>query len=121
MRDDSAEILFHSFLREVFVSSSALDWDVHFPLVHQTVSLPTAVSPTFQGSLKHDSGEALVARDMSEPCPCKKTNFLKKIIIKKITMIMIMIMCECEINVYGAVSKQRATGSDSKIPYICLH
>ena len=48
------------------MSSSALDWDVHFPLVHQTVSLPTAVSPTFQGSLKHDSGEALVARDMSE-------------------------------------------------------
>ena len=60
MRDDSAEILFKSFLQEAHVSSSGMGRDVHsFNVVHP------AHSP---GCHRDGSGEAVVARDMPEPC-----------------------------------------------------
>ena len=38
-----------------------------FDVVHQAFLLPTTASPTLQGSLKDDFGEAVVACDMPEP------------------------------------------------------
>ena len=72
MRDDSAEILFQSFLQEalVFVSSSV--WYRQgcpfFDVVHSAFSLPVVASPTLQGALKDGFGEAVMAYDMPEPC-----------------------------------------------------
>ena len=64
MRDDSAEILFQSFLQEALVSSSGTGRD---DVVHPAFPLPTTVSPTLQGDLKDGFGEAVVACDISEP------------------------------------------------------
>ena len=72
MRDDSAEILFQSFLQEalVFVSSSV--WYRQgcplFDVVHSAFSPPIVASPTLQGALKDGFGEAVTAYDMPEPC-----------------------------------------------------
>ena len=38
-----------------------------FDIVHSVVPLPAAASPILQGALKDDLGEAVMARDMSEP------------------------------------------------------
>ena len=53
MRDDSAEILFQSFLQKVLVSSSGLGKDVH-----------SLMLPTIQGTRKVGFGEAVMAREM---------------------------------------------------------
>ena len=66
MRDDSAEILFLSFLREVMVSSSEMGRDVHacrYPFRIFSTDHPSEVH-----ALKDGIGEAVVARDMPEPC-----------------------------------------------------
>ena len=65
MRDDSAEILFQSFLQEVLVSSSGMGCPLFG--VHPAFPLPTTVSPTLQGALKDGFGEAVTACDMPEP------------------------------------------------------
>ena len=39
-----------------------------FDVVHPACSLPTITSPTLRGALKDCFGEAVVARDMPEPC-----------------------------------------------------
>ena len=67
MRDDSAEILFQSFLQEALLSSSGMGRYVH-DVVHPAFPLPTAASPYFQGPLKDGLGEAVLACDMSELC-----------------------------------------------------
>ena len=65
MRDDSAEILFQSFLQEALVSSSGMGRDVHSSMfVHPAFPLPTMVSSTLQDALKDGFGEAVVACDM---------------------------------------------------------
>ena len=46
MRDDSAEILFQSFLKEALVSSTYMGRDVYFDVVHPAFPLPTTASPT---------------------------------------------------------------------------
>ena len=69
MRDDSAETLFQSFLREATVNISCMDRDIHwFDVVHPAFPLLTMASPTLQGALKDDFGETVVACDMPEPC-----------------------------------------------------
>ena len=62
MRDDSAEILFQSFLQEALVSSSGMGRYVH-PLM-----LPIQHFPTLKGALEDGSGEAVLACDMPELC-----------------------------------------------------
>ena len=57
MRDDSAEILFQSFLREAMVSSSGMGRDGH--------SLTLSI---LQDALEDGFGKVVVARDMPEPC-----------------------------------------------------
>ena len=70
MIDDSAEILFQSFLHEVLVSSSGMGRDVH----SLTLSIqhfhcrPCTVSPTLRGALKDGFAEAVAACDMPEQC-----------------------------------------------------
>ena len=39
-----------------------------FDVAHQKCPLPTMASPTFQGALKDDFGEAVVECDLPEPC-----------------------------------------------------
>ena len=63
MRDNSLEILFQSFLHEALLSSSGLG-----RYVHSAFPLPTTASPTLQGALKNNLGEAVVSCDMPEPC-----------------------------------------------------
>ena len=69
MRDDSAELLFQSFLQEALMSSF---WHGQrcqlFDVVPPAFPLPTTASPTLQGALKDGFGEAAVACDMPEPC-----------------------------------------------------
>ena len=66
LRDDSAEILFQSFLREVNVNSSGMGGDVHSLMLSSGINfpLPTTVSPTLQGALRDGFGKAVVAHDM---------------------------------------------------------
>ena len=65
MRDDSAEILFHSFLQEAPVGSSGMGRDVYSLMLYiQNFFLPTTASPTLQGALKDGLGEAVVACDV---------------------------------------------------------
>ena len=67
IRDDSAEILFHSFLQEALVISSGMGRCPLFDVVHTAFSLPTTASPTVQGALKDGFGKAVVACDIPEP------------------------------------------------------
>ena len=48
------------------MSSSGKGRDVY--LVHPAFPLPSTASPTLQGALKDGFGEAVVVRDMPEPC-----------------------------------------------------
>ena len=69
MWDDSAKILSQSLPREAIVSSSGTDIDHPlFDVVHPAFPLATAVSPNLRGALMEGCGEAVVARDMLEPC-----------------------------------------------------
>ena len=53
MRDDSAEILFKSFLQEALVSSSGMVRAVHFfDVVHSAFPLQTTASPILRGALR---------------------------------------------------------------------
>ena len=65
MGNDSAQILFQSFLQEAFVSSCGMGMDVHCLMlsIHHFMT-----SPTFQGVLKYGFGEAVVACDMPKRC-----------------------------------------------------
>ena len=69
MRDDSAEILFQSFLQggpcEQFWHERGCP---HFDVIHPAVPLPITALPTLRGALKGRSGEPVVACDMPEPC-----------------------------------------------------
>ena len=71
MTDDSAEILFHSFLQKALVSSSGMGRNIHFDVVCPTFPLttPTAL-PNLQGALEDGFGEAVVVCDVPEPCAC---------------------------------------------------
>ena len=69
MRDDSAEIIFRSFLQEALVSNSGMSRDVH------SLVLPTQHFLCRQRRRSHSKvplgvvfGEAVVACDMPEPC-----------------------------------------------------
>ena len=65
--DDSAEILFKSFLQKALVNSSGMGRNVQFfDVVHPASPLPTKVSPTLQGAMKDGFGEAVVVY-MPEP------------------------------------------------------
>ena len=82
MMDDSAEILFQSFLQEALVSSSGMGKDVHFLMLSiQHFLCRPRHRPPPQGALKDCLGEAVVASTMPEPCEfpypdsCQK-NFL---------------------------------------------
>ena len=70
MRDDSAEILFLSFLPKAL--SCEHFWHgcgcPLFDVVHPPFPLPTTASPTLQGALKGSLGEAGVACNMPKPC-----------------------------------------------------
>ena len=69
MRDDLAEISPQTFLWEAIVSSSSMGRDVHsLTFVRPAFPVPTTASPTFQGTLQDGFAEAVVARDMPEPC-----------------------------------------------------
>ena len=70
MRDDTAEVLFQSFLQEALVSSCGMGREgcPLLDVVHPAFSLPTTASPTLHGALKGGFGEAVVACDMPEPC-----------------------------------------------------
>ena len=49
-----------------------------FILLYPAFSLSTTVSPTLQGALKNDSGEAVVACDVPEPCKFLSLNNFQK-------------------------------------------
>ena len=49
-----------------------------FDVVHPAFSLPTRASPTLQGTMKNDFGEAVVAGDMPEPCKFPSLNSWQK-------------------------------------------
>ena len=69
MRDDSAEVLFQSFLQEALVSGSGMGRDVHsLTLSIQHFLCRPWRRPTLDGALKDGFGEAVVACDMPEPC-----------------------------------------------------
>ena len=69
MRNDSAEILFQSFLQETLLSTVGMWAGVStLGFVKPAFSLPTIPSSTLQGALKDGFGEAVMACDMSEPC-----------------------------------------------------
>ena len=70
MRDDSAAMLFQSFLHQALVGSSGMGRDV----VHPAFLLPTTASPTLKGALKDGFGEAVVASDMIKPCKFPSLN-----------------------------------------------
>ena len=69
MRDDSAEILFQSFLQEALVSSSGTDRDVHSLILS---------TKHFLCRLKDGFGEAVMACDMLEPCKFPSLDSCKK-------------------------------------------
>ena len=61
MRDDSAEILVQSFLREAIVSSSGMDREVHsLTSSHPAFALSTAASSTLLGAMKVGFGKSVV-------------------------------------------------------------
>ena len=61
MRDDSADILFQSFLQEALVSSSGMARDLSsLNVVHPAFPLLTTASSTLQGAMKDGFGEAVV-------------------------------------------------------------
>ena len=65
MRDDSAEILFQSFLQEALVSSSGMDSDVHslmLSTIQHFLCRPGVARPPV--CLKDDFGEVVEACDM---------------------------------------------------------
>ena len=65
MRDDSAEILFQSFLQGPIVSSSGIDRDsrsLTLSIYHFLVRLRC------RGALEDGLGQSVVACDMPEPC-----------------------------------------------------
>ena len=69
MTDDSAEILFQSFLQGAVKSSSGMGAGCPlFDVVHPAFPLTTTASPTLQGATKDGFGEAVVACDMPEAC-----------------------------------------------------
>ena len=68
MRDDSAEILFQSFLLEALVSSSGTGRDVHSLMLSIQHFLCRSRRRLFSKVLKDGFGEAVVACDMPEPC-----------------------------------------------------
>ena len=69
MRDDSAEILFQSFLQEALVSSSGMGRNVHSLMLSTSAfPLPTTVSPTLQSALKYGFEEAVFVCDMPNRC-----------------------------------------------------
>ena len=78
MRDDSAEILFQSFLQEALVSSSGMGRDVHSLMLSSSISLPTTASPTPQGLLKDGFGEAVMACDTPELCKFPSLDIARK-------------------------------------------
>ena len=69
VRDDSADILFQSFLQEALVSSSGMARDLSsLNVVHPAFPLQTTALPTLKGALKSDFEEATAAGHMPEPC-----------------------------------------------------
>ena len=68
MTNDSAEILFQFFLQEALASSQAWAGMSTLRCCLCNISLPSMVSPTLQGALKDDFGEAVVACHLPEPC-----------------------------------------------------
>ena len=69
MRDNSAEILFQSFLQEALVSSSGMGRNVHSLMLSTSAfPLPTTVSPTPQSALKYGFEEAVFVCDMPNRC-----------------------------------------------------
>ena len=65
MRDDSAEILFQSFLRDNILCSSGMGRDVRsLTLSIQRFLCRPRSFPTLPGGLKNGFGEAVVACDM---------------------------------------------------------
>ena len=69
MRDDSAEIPLPAFsaggpCEQLWHGKECQLFDV----VHPAFPLPTTVSPTLRGAQEDSFGEAVVARDMPEPC-----------------------------------------------------
>ena len=79
MRDDSAELLFQSFLQEALVSSF---WHGKgcplVDVVHPVFPLPTTASPTLQGALMDGFGEDIVACDTPEPCKVPSLDICQK-------------------------------------------
>ena len=68
MMDNSAEILFPSFLQEALVSSSGHGQGCPlFDVVHPSIPLLTT-SPTLKSALKDDFGQAVMLCDMPKPC-----------------------------------------------------
>ena len=66
-RDDLAEILFQSFLREVIVNGPGICRNVHsLDIVHSAFPPSTIMLPTLQGTPEDSFGEAVVARDDSQ-------------------------------------------------------
>ena len=67
--DDSAEILFQSFLRDAICEHF---WHGHvcplFDDVSPAFPLPTTASSILHGASEDGVEQAVVARDMSEPC-----------------------------------------------------
>ena len=69
MKSNSAATLFQSFQREAVVSNFSMVGDVHsLTLSVIAFSLQTKASLIPQGALKVDFEEAIVERDMPEPC-----------------------------------------------------
>ena len=74
MRDNSAEILFQSFLQECPL----------FDVVHPEFPQPTTASPALLEAPEDGFGKAVVARDMPEPYEflsldnCQKNNLRQK-------------------------------------------
>ena len=72
MKDDSAEILFQSFLKEALVISSGMSGGGGYPLfdvVYPAFLRPSTVSPTLQSALKGGFREAVVACDVPKHAP----------------------------------------------------
>ena len=77
LRDDSAEILFQSFLQEALVNRSRMGRDVHsFDVVHPAFPLSTMASSTLQGAMKDGFGEAVMACDMPKLCKKKQSELV---------------------------------------------
>ena len=67
MRDDSAEILYQSFLQEALEQFWHGQRRQLTAVFHPAVPLPTTASSTLQGALADGFGEAVGVRDMPEP------------------------------------------------------